>query len=52
MLFASERFLIFSILEIRLFPEHSNWDASHCLIFKNQNDNIVILYAFQEILWD
>jgi len=42
---------IFNISKTCLFPDHPSWDSSHCLIFRNQNDNIAILYAFQEILW-
>jgi len=44
-------FYIFSILKTFMFPDRPSWDASHCLIFRNQNDNILICYGFQEILW-
>jgi hypothetical protein len=46
-LFVAKYFYIFSILKTRLFPDRPSLDATHCLIFKNQNDNIPIFQAFQ-----
>jgi len=50
-LFVAKYFYIYSVLKTCLFPDRPSWDTSHCLIFRNQNDNIPIFYAFQEILW-
>jgi len=42
-LFVAKYFYIFSILKTFLFPDRPGRNASHCLIFRNQNDNIFIL---------
>jgi len=42
-LFVAKYVYFFSILNTCLFPDRQGWDASHCLIFRNQSDNTLIL---------
>jgi len=42
-LFVAKYVYIFSILNTCLFPARQGWNASHCLIFRNQSDNILNL---------